>query len=154
MSQRDNNPYHVEEVDTSDEEQLRKNAYGNRRNGPVAQYRQPSNQQVEMMRYNQQQQSNMQHADMLLSQRDRATLTVIDRSVEKGMQKLGEIVNKHGGASVEINERRNGVKVKVENVCFACREYIGTAEHYRESRNWELTTISWCHSDYLSVSSP
>ena len=70
----------------------------------------------------------------LLSKRDQETLAVIDRSVDRGVKMLGEIINRHGAASVLVLPNRKGVQVKVERMCYTCGVIIGTKIHNGKSR--------------------
>jgi len=67
-----------------------------------------------------------------LSPRDRAVLQTIEKSAESVARGFAKIVEKGQGMAIGLTNHGTELRMRPENVCFACRSFIGTDIHYRE----------------------
>jgi len=66
------------------------------------------------------------------SPRDRAVLQTIEKSAESVARGFAKIVEKGQGMAIGLTNHGTELRMRPENVCFACRSFIGTDIHYRE----------------------
>jgi hypothetical protein len=72
-----------------------------------------------------------QQQALQVSMRDQLAKRSFDKTIEKTIQAVPALVQKVDGVSITVTDR-NKVEVLALNVCFLCREKIGTALHYSQ----------------------